>query len=388
MTEFNKLFANLTPLELEITQELQQIIQSEIQVNNGVISFRRYMELALYYPQLGYYSNRLFKFGANGDFVTAPLISNLFGHLIARQLRELFSFGVQAQVLEFGAGNGKLAADILASIGDHLDKYYIIELSADLALWQKETLIKHVPHLLHKVEWLTTLPNKFDGVMLANEVLDAQPCDLVRYVDGQVRGVGVSYSESKKFHYVDCALDENTLTVANDLNLDYHDYITEIHTASIGFINSLAACLNRGAILLIDYGVGEPEYYHPHNVRGTLRGFFRQHLLDEVLHFPGLIDITASVNWTGIINSAIVAELEFIGYTNQGSFLINCGLTELMQEIQQEVSEAQYLQISNQVNKLVAQNEMGDSFKVCGFSKFLEQDTWLGFRNNDKSYTL
>lgn len=388
MTEFNKLFANLTPLELEITQELQQIIQSEIQLNNGVISFRRYMELALYYPQLGYYSNRLFKFGANGDFITAPLISNLFGHLIARQLRELFSFGVQAQVLEFGAGNGKLAADILASIGDQLEKYYIIELSADLALWQKETLAKRVPHLLYKVEWLTMLPNKFDGVMLANEVLDAQPCDLVRYVDGKVRGVGVSYSDINRFHYVDCVLDENPLAIANDLHLDYHDYITEIHTASIGFINSLASSLNKGAILLIDYGVGAPEYYHPHNVRGTLRGFFRQHLLDDVLHFPGLIDVTASVNWTGIINSAITAELEFIGYTNQGSFLINCGLTELMQEIKQEVSEAQYLQISNQVNKLVAQNEMGDSFKVCGFSKLLEQDTWLGFSDNDKSYTL
>lgn len=387
MTNDTDIFAVLTPEELELSNMLSKIIQQEIELNGGVIPFSRYMELALYYPQLGYYSNRLFKFGARGDFVTAPLISNLFGYTLSLQINELFGFGVCRQILEFGAGNGKLAADILSSLGDIIETYYILELSADLIAWQKEMLSNKVPQYYNKVIWLTELPLSFDGTVIGNEVLDAQPCELVRYIDGIPCGVGVAYQEGK-FIYQDMPLSQQSKIIIDELRLDYHDYLTEIHPANIAFMNSLAKMLNVGAVILIDYGVGEREYYHSQKSRGSLRGFFRQQVLDSVLVYPGLIDITSSVNWTSVATSAINNGLELIGYTNQASFLINLGLTDTLQNIRSELNEDKYLQISNQVNKLTSHNEMGDAFKVCGFSKGLPQDSWLGFADYDKSYML
>lgn len=386
--QINELFANFTTEELNLSHELQQIIIQEINASGGVIKFSRYMELALYYPCLGYYSNPLFKFGAKGDFVTAPLISNLFGYLLACQISELFSFGVERNILEFGAGNGKLAVDIISSMGDNLDNYYIIELSANLIAWQKETIMQKAPHLFHKVSWLSDIPDNFNGVMLANEVLDAQPCDLISYHDGKVFARGVAYINNK-FVYQDYPLDTSEyLPTTKVEQLDYHDYVTEIHSSNQMFVKTLADKLATGAILLIDYGVSESEYYHPQKVRGTLRGFFRQHVIDDVLIYPGLIDVTSSVNWSMIARTAIENSLDFIGYTNQGGFLINCGLDVIMRDLQQQLTEHEYLQISNQINKLISHNEMGELFKVCGFSKNLAQNSWLGFSQFDRSYAL
>lgn len=388
MTEITKLFSQLSTSELALSQELAEIIVDEIKQSAGqVLPFNRYMELALYYPQLGYYSNPLFKFGAKGDFVTAPLISNLFGYMLARQLNELFSFGIKQNILEVGAGNGKLAVDILSSLGDSVQNYFILELSADLIAWQQETIASKVPHLKDKVIWLNELPRDFNGVILANEVLDAQPCELVSYHDGVAGGLGVTYQDGK-FSFKPCQLSQSATHTVGQLALDYHDYITEIHTANQGFVKALAESLVHGAVLLIDYGVSQAEYYHPQKARGSLRGFFRQHVLDDILVYPGLIDITSSVNWTSIVTTAIENDLEFIGYTNQGSFLINCGITNVMHELKAQLPEAQYLQLSNQVNKLISHNEMGESFKVCGFSKGIDEDSWLGFSDFDRSYSL
>ncbi|RTK93999.1 MAG: class I SAM-dependent methyltransferase [Neisseriaceae bacterium] len=381
------IFKNLTPEEVQLSKELQEIIINEIDKNGGVISFSRYMELALYYPELGYYSNDLFKFGASGDFVTAPLISNIFGFLLAKQIMEIFSFGVEKSILEFGAGNGKLAADILISSGENINKYYILELSANLKNWQLETIKQKVPQYLDKVIWLDTLPETFNGVMIANEVLDAQPCDLIRYADGKIIGVGVGY-ENNHFVYRDCELSNTTQDICKTLNYDYHDYLTEIHSINQIFMQTIAKTINHGAAIFIDYGAGQQEYYHPQKARGSLRGFFRQQVMDSVLVYPGLIDITASVNFSLIANSAIDAELELIGYTTQGNFLINCGLTELMTQLHSELSNEQYLKISNQVNKLIANNEMGDLFKVIGFSKGINSSNWCGFATNDRTFLL
>lgn len=385
--EINQLFENLSDEELDLTNQLQNIIKKEISDNNNNIPFSRYMELALYYPGLGYYSNSLFKFGDKGDFITAPLVSNLFGHMLATQINEIFSFGIQHNVMEIGAGNGKLASDILIAMGDIVDKYYILELSANLKIWQKETIESKAPQYLHKVVWLDSLPNSFEGVVFANEVLDAQPCDLISFDKGVAYGVGVTL-QNDKFVYDTYELNDDAQKYVLDLHLDYHDYLTEIHLQNQAFINSISNMLTRGATIFIDYGVGEKEYYHSQKVRGSLRGFFRQHVINDVLLYPGLIDITTSVNWTNIALSGVNAGLELIGYTGQGSFLINCGLTNTLSKIKASLSESQYIQISNQVNKLIAQNEMGDSFKVCGFSKGLSQSDWVGFSDFDKSYLL
>lgn len=387
MNNIPDIFNNLTPEEIQLSKELQEIIVNEIDKNGGVISFSRYMELALYYPRLGYYSNDLFKFGASGDFVTAPLISNIFGFLLAKQIMEIFSFGIEKSILEFGAGNGKLAADILISSGENIDKYYILELSANLKNWQLETIKQKVPQYLDKVIWLDELPKAFNGVMIANEVLDAQPCDLIRYDDGEIIGVGVAYQD-KNFVYNDCQLSDATNAICKNLAFDYHDYLTEVHSINQIFIQTIAKTIKHGAAIFIDYGAGQQEYYHPQKARGSLRGFFRQQVLDSVLVYPGLIDITASVNFSLIANSAIDAGLELIGYTTQGNFLINCGLTELMTQLHNELSNEQYLKISNQVNKLIANNEMGDLFKVIGFSKGINSGDWCGFATNDRTFML
>lgn len=388
MTDSNSELFQLSPEEHQLTQKLQNIINHEIEQAGGVISFARYMELALYYPSLGYYSNPLFKFGARGDFVTAPLISSLFGQLMARQISELFSFGVAHNILEFGAGNGKLACDILIALDSQIEHYYILELSADLALWQRTMIAEKCPEYLSKVVWLENLPVNFNGVMLANEVLDAQPCNLVHINNQEITELGVGYSPNSGYLYRDYQVNSPVIDVARGLKLSYHDYQTEINLSSRGFIHSLAESLEHGAILLIDYGYGESEYYHPQKNRGTLRGFYRQQVLDSVLHYPGICDITASVDWSSIVTTALDSQLEFIGYTTQANFLLNCGLTEQMQQLRSRLSEHEYLQVSNQVNKLVSPNEMGESFKVCGFSKNLEQDEWLGFSSGDRSYSL
>ncbi len=381
------IFTCLTEDEKRLSYELKQIIVNEINQNGGVISFSKYMELALYYPQLGYYSNDLFKFGSQGDFITAPLVSNLFGFLLAKQFQEIFSFGVSNSVLEFGAGNGKLASDILQSIGEEIDKYYILELSANLKSWQKQTLEKTVPQYLDKVVWLDQLPLHFDGVVIANEVLDAQPFDLIRYDDGNVLGVGVGFY-GDDFTYADTKLVNTTNEIVKELQYDYHDYITEVHTANKQFMQTIAQMIGKGALIFIDYGSGEQEYYHSQKARGNHRGFFRHHVLDSVLVYPGLIDITTNVNFSLVATTAIENGLELIGYTTQGNFLLNCGLVDLMKQLHEKLSNEQYLKVSNQVNKLISNNEMGELFKVIGFSKGVLESEWCGFTTSDRSYLL
>lgn len=380
---------NLTAKEQQLSNQLSQIIKQEIKNSKGgVIPFERYMELALYYPGLGYYCNGLYKFGAKGDFITAPTTSWIFGHLLAEQAAELINFGTNAMILEFGAGNGRLAADILLALGESLHKYYIVELSSDLIAWQKETISQHVPQYLAKVEWLNSLPEEFNGIILANEVLDAQPVSIIRCNNEQIIGLGVSNNTENQFYFTEYSLNPVQLQLAQSLPLPGANYQTEIHTLSRIFISSLAKILKHGALILIDYGYGEREYYMPHKNKGTIRSFYQHLLIENVLLNPGLMDITASVEWSGIATAGIDNGLELIGYTTQANFLINCGLTSLLDQLHAKLSYAKYLELSNQANKLISLNEMGEIFKVMGFSKGLTQDSWLGFTKGDRSYLL
>lgn len=388
MTNNSQVFV-LTEQESMLTETLAEVICEEIQANNNLIPFRRYMEFALYFPGLGYYSNSRQKFGAAGDFVTAPVLSQLFGIMLAKQIQQLLDFGVAPDIFEFGAGNGQLAADILSDIGDNLQSYFILELSSSLAELQRLTIAKVVPQYLDKVIWVTNLPLEFDGIMLANEVLDAQPCDLIRYRGGEIFSVGVTVRDNGSFAYCDYPLEQQLVSEVAQLDLSVtRDYLTELHLTNQAFINSLAGSIRRGAILLIDYGYGSNEYYHPQQMNGRLRGFFRHHILDEVLVYPGLIDITTSVNWSKIATAAIDNNLDLIGYATQSSFLLNCGLADRMAFLHSSLSSPEYLRLSNQVNQLISQNQMGELFKVMALSKNIEQADWLGFSTGDLSYSL
>ncbi|HLX54767.1 MAG TPA: SAM-dependent methyltransferase, partial [Aquella sp.] len=271
---------DLNKKQAKLTESLSKIIQKEI--GDTYIPFSKYMSLALYHPKYGYYNNLLYKFGSHGDYITAPLVSELFAVGLSKQIKEIFARDVEHNILEFGAGNGQLMLDILANIGSEVEHYYILELSVSLAHVQQERLFKEMPKFKDRVTWLTELPKEFNGVVVGNEILDAIACDVVHWHDGEIYSKVVS-SQSDKFVFTDIKANEEIQELCKNIKQTENDYTSEISLERSGFIGSLSDMLNQGVILLIDYGYGESEYYSPSRLKGTLRGFFRQHQLDDVL---------------------------------------------------------------------------------------------------------
>ncbi|MBI3480375.1 MAG: SAM-dependent methyltransferase [Nitrosomonadales bacterium] len=348
---------------------LVEFIRHEIAAQGGWISFARYMELALYAPGLGYYTAGAQKFGAAGDFITAPELSSLFGRTLARQASEIMACSAP-HMLELGAGSGKLAADMLAELerlGSLPDSYFILEVSADLRARQQTLLREHLPHLHNRVQWLDALPEQFSGAIIANEVLDALPVHLVHWRDSAITERGVTWN-GHGFAWQERAIGDATLIAAAETIVVPDDYVSEICLAARGLINSLAQRLEQGAMLFIDYGFGVREYYHPQRSSGTLMCHYRHHVHDEPFFLPGLQDITAHVNFTDIADCAIDAGLELLGYTNQAFFLINCGITELLGDTSPE-NLRDYLPLSAQLQKLTSPAEMGELFKVIALGK-------------------
>jgi SAM-dependent MidA family methyltransferase len=366
---------------------LTEFIRRDIAAQGGWISFARYMELALYTPGLGYYTAGAHKFGAAGDFITAPELSPLFGRTVARQAAEIMAFS-SPHILELGAGSGKLAADMLAELeqlGRLPDSYALLEVSADLRARQQTLMCERLPHLLERVRWLDALPEKFNGAIIANEVLDALPVHLVHWHDSAITERGVALARSTPpdarlsgglgaasgehgFIWQERAISDAALLHAAQQIKVPDDYVSEICLAARGLINSLAQRLEQGAMLFIDYGFGAREFYHPQRSRGTLMCHYRHHAHDDPFFLPGLQDITAHVNFTDIADCAIDAGLDLIGYTSQAFFLINCGITALLQDTSPE-SLHDYLPLSAQLQKLTSPAEMGELFKVIAMGK-------------------
>ncbi len=350
------------------------------------------MELALYAPGLGYYSAGSFKLGAAGDFVTAPEISPLFGRTLARQLMEIMAHSTP-QIIELGAGSGKLAVDILSELErqNHLpDRYDILEVSADLRARQQALLRQRLPHLMSRIHWLDALPDNISGALIANEVLDALPVHLVRWTDASIleRGVASEEVASKKNEFVWQERLPNNPTLhhlAQQISLP-DDTLSEISLAARGLVNSLSTRLQQGVLLFIDYGFGAREYYHPQRNNGTLMCHYRHHAHDDPFYLPGLQDITAHVDFTAIAEAAIEADLHLYGYTTQAHFLINCGITNILAETPPE-SVLDYLPLSSQLQKLTSPAEMGDLFKVMALGKGMARPL-SGFVAGDKSRLL
>ena len=366
---------------------LVEFIRQDIAAQGGWIPFTRYMELALYAPRLGYYTAGAHKFGAAGDFITAPELSPLFGRTVARQVAEIMAHSAP-HILELGAGSGKLAADMLAELeqlGSLPDSYAILEISADLRARQQILLRERLPHLLDRMHWLDELPEKFSGAIVANEVLDALPMHLVCWRDSAVTERGVALAEHG-FIWQERAITDTALLQAAQLINVPEDYVSEICLAARGLINSLAQQLNHGAMLFIDYGFGAREFYHPQRSSGTLMCHYRHHAHDDPLFLPGLQDITAHVNFTDIAERGIDAGLELVGYTNQAFFLINCGITRFLQDTSPE-NLRDYLPLSAQLQKLTSPAEMGELFKVIALGKGIKE-ALQGFSSGDLTRTL
>ena len=376
-----------SPEALAHSTALSHHIADVIHQTDGWISFARYMELALYAPGLGYYSGGAAKFGAAGDFVTAPEISPLFGRSLARQVAQVLKI-CGGDVLEAGAGSGRLACDLLNELAtlDCLPQhYYILEVSADLRERQRATIQQQAPHMLARVQWLDRLPESFTGCVVGNEVLDAMPVNGVHWTQDAVFERGVTWADNA-FMWRDQAITAGRLYDAARAIDVGADYLSEINLAASAFIKSLAQCLQCGALVLIDYGFGEREYYHPQRNRGTLMCHYRHRAHDDPFYFPGLQDITAHVDFTAIAVAGIEAGMHLAGYTSQAQFLINCGITDLL-ALTPASDVGTYLPQASALQKLMSPAEMGELFKVIALCKGMDT-ALLGFVQGDQQRKL
>lgn len=375
------------PEALKHSQQLGELIHHDIALQGGWIPFSRFMELALYAPGLGYYSAGASKFGAAGDFITAPELSPLFGRTLARQLADIMTLSTP-HILELGAGSGKLALDVLTEL-ERLQQlpasYSILEVSADLRQRQQALLHKRLPHLIERIKWLDTLPAEISGAVIGNEVLDALPVHLLHWSDSRILERGVA-SKGNNFIWEERLPEIPALL---ELTRQYNvpdDYLSEISLSVRGLIGSLCERLSRGAMLFIDYGFGAREYYHLQRSSGTLMCHYRHLAHDDPFYLVGLQDITAHVDFTAVAESAIDHGANLLGYTSQAHFLINGGITNLISNVSPD-NLREYLPLSAQIQKLTSPAEMGELFKVIALGKGI--DTPLrNFLSGDKSRTL
>jgi SAM-dependent MidA family methyltransferase len=362
-------------------------IAGAIAAGRGWISFARYMELALYCPGLGYYSGGARKLGAAGDFVTAPELSPLFGQALAVQVAQILA-AVGGDILEFGAGTGSLAADLLLEL-ERLQclprNYMILDLSGEMRERQKQALSRRASHLLDRIAWLDRFPAALTGVVLANEVLDAMPVHLLAWTDEGLHERGVGLAEEGNFEWRDVPASGELARAAAELNVS-PPYLSEISLAARAWIAACADLLECGALLLIDYGFPEAEYYHPQRCMGTLRCHYRHRAHDSPFFLPGLNDITAHVDFTAIARAADAAGLDLLGYTSQARFLLNCGIAEALARLGPE-SGTDYLRAAAGVQKLLSPSEMGELFKVVAFGRGIDIPL-LGFAAGDRSHRL
>jgi len=376
-----------TPDAFAHSQRVTAHLHAMIDDAGGWIPFSRYMEAALYAPGLGYYAAGAAKFGTAGDFVTAPELTPLFGRTLAQAIAPVLA-ETGGEVLELGAGSGKLAADILGELerlGALPTRYGILEVSADLRQRQQETLVRERPHLCEQVQWLDALPDHFRGVILGNEVLDALPVELVHWTEdgAQTRGV---VREGKSFAWQDRPIADAALRARAGTINQAPGYLSEINLAADALIASLARVLDHGLILMIDYGFAAVEYYHPQRHMGTLRVYVRHHALDDPFYLPGLCDLTAHVDFSAVARAGQDAGLALAGYASQANFLLGSGLAELLMQTP-PTDAAAYLPQANAMQRLVSPAEMGELFKVIGFAKGALAPL-AGFARGDRRHTL
>jgi SAM-dependent MidA family methyltransferase len=343
---------------LSHSQTLKALILNRMQA--GSLSFLDFMKACLYEPGLGYYAAGSRKFGEAGDFITAPLVSSLFGKTLAQATYPTIQ-KTSGTYLELGAGSGNMALDILewlAAQGDETTQYYILEVSPDCRAQQAEKLASYTK----RVHWLDTLPKDFRGVLLANEVLDALPVCLFHYVDGSLFERRVS-SENNHFIWVDEPITDDLLLKAiQALDLP-PNYLSEINPTLPMFIHSLIECMAAGELILIDYGFLRETYYHPDRNQGTLMCHYRHHAHPDPFLYPGLQDITAHVDFTAVGLAARAAGVEVALYT-QAEFLLQQGLLTVFEQALAQATDVERARLSAAVQKLVQPQEMGELFKV------------------------
>jgi SAM-dependent MidA family methyltransferase len=361
---------------MSLATELHRLLQARLKADAGWLPFDRFMALALYAPAAGYYARRSQPIGrmpaGGSDFVTAPVVSPFFGHTLARSVDEALRHHGLTQVMEFGAGDGSLALQLLDSLPECITRYDIVEVSAHL----QEQQAKKLQHHAHKVHWLTALPSAFNAVVIGNEVLDAMPVKLLHRVNTVWHERGVTWDAAQQAYvWQDQVTD---LRPPWEIH-GQHDYLTEIHPQAHAFIRTLGERMKSGTAFFIDYGFPEHEYYHLQRHMGTLM-CHRDHQSDtDALSDIGRKDITAHVNFTGVALAAQEAGLHCLGYTSQAHFLMNSGLLDLLRD----ASDSQ----RQQAQLLIQDHEMGELFKVIALGAGAAWEP-MGFVQGDRSHRL
>ena len=368
-------------------------IRQAIDEAGGSISFAQFMHLALYSPGLGYYNVGTTKFGETGDFVTAPEVSPLFGRVVARQCASVLKQLERGKILELGAGSGRLAVDILRKLTDLKsppERYLILEISADLKARQEELIGEELPDLLPRVEWLSKLPEKFAGVVIANEVADALPVERFERTEAAVLQMHVTANETD-FDWSRKPAPEILAMAVEKIETDIGEalppgYQSEISLGLPDWIGQIAKCLDQGLVLLFDYGVSRREYYSRERNQGWLRCHFRHHAHNEPLIYPGIQDLTSWVDFTAVAESAVDHGLDVAGYVTQAQFLINGGLEHELAGIA-DLPVADQLELSKQVKLLTLPDEMGENFRCIGLGSG-ELTGVTAFSSADRAHTL
>jgi SAM-dependent MidA family methyltransferase len=362
--------------------QLAEHIANTICGEGDWIPFSRYMELALYAPGLGYYSAGARKFGAEGDFVTAPELTPMFARCIAMQALQVLE-ATGGDILELGPGSGALAADLFEELnaqGKAPKRYLLLEVSPELKARQRERLEKRFPGHMERFVWIDRLPEKIRGLVIANEVLDVVPFSMLRRTGGEILERGVILSEAG-FAFEDAPLPDSDLKRRAQAVFppgDY-DYLSEVSLAAEGLVRTIASSLESGVALFIDYGFPEREFYHPQRSMGTMRCHYRHRFHGDPFFMPGLQDITAHVDFTAMARAADSAGAEVYGFTTQAYFLISCGLAVLV-SAGDPTATLSRLKGTSVVHRLINPSEMGELFKVLAIGRGIDAPL-LGFQS-------
>ncbi len=373
-----------------LSAQLHQLLCAEIAAAGGRLPFDAFMELALYAPGLGYYVAGAHKFGAGGDFITAPELSPLFGQCLAAQCAEVLQAltpppaGMTNDIVEFGAGSGALAVAVLREL-ERLESvpahYWIVELSAELAARQRQRLFTELPHLAPRCEWLTTLPQHLRGVVVANEVLDAMPVSRFQIAaDGTVTEILVTTTAGTLMDIAAPVQSPGLTAAVATLHAaglaQAPGYSSEVNLRLAPWLAAVGAMLDVGVVLVSDYGYSRANYYQPDRTSGTLLGYYHHQVSGDLYQHLGLQDLTAHVDFTAVAEAGEAAGFTLAGFTTQAHFLLGCGIDQLLAGA--EITLEQRLA----AKQLLLPTAMGERFKVLGLNKTINGD-WRGFAVRD-----
>lgn len=379
------------------SQQLASHLRADILAQGGAVPFSRFMELSLYAPGWGYYSAGASKFGASGDFVTSPEMGPLFAATTANALAPVLQqLGPEARMLELGGGSGAFAEILLKRLLE-LDalpaRYAILEPSADLRERQRERLERAlIPPVFALVEWLDRpFDDDWDGVLFANEVIDALPTPRFLSSDGEIYEETVELDGEGRFVRgatpADPLLTGAVRHIERYLERPFaHDYRSEVLPQLPYWIQAVAGGMQRGAMLFVDYGYPRAEFYQHDRSDGTLRAFYRHRVHNDVFLWPGLQDITASVDFTALAEAGTNAGFDLAGYSNQANFLLGNGITGLLEKAEERTDEVGRMRLRDELKRLTLPTEMGERFQVMGFSR--DVDLSAAFLMGDLTWRL